>query len=607
MSRNLVKTVGRVFSCALTLCLSLSAVAAPSLTETMDTIISRFYEELDSAALSALNDETILELITDEEKELLATRYWYFDVDVPVIVSVIRHTAQPRVPFWLEASGFEKTELTLKNDHGWQYEIWQKKFDAGHVALGIPGFDRHLGPYLVTVGSQKTGETVKITNLFPATNAVIKMEKGAWGYRDWSNLKIEEVPESLVGQQLLTTSRGRAWEANLVGAFRTTEYPSTDKPDQILLTWSEDPRTTQTVQWRTKTDIKKGFVQYRRKEATGKSSSKAKAKYEVIDDRLLQNDRYIHHHTAVLRELQPNTTYLYRVGFRDAWSDEAEFTTAPDKDAPFSFVYFGDTHRSPEWGKLLDEADKRFPEVAFYTIAGDVVNTGLYRGDWDLFFEYSKGVFNHKSVMMSLGNHDEPNGLGAWMPFALTAYPENGPEGIVPEGNYSFRYGNALFLMLDVQTKTEIQAKWLEEQLANTDATWKFVTYHFPLYDLHEENEYKKNRRLWIPIFDKYHLDIMFQAHVHYYVRSKPMKNNQVVESTDDGTLYLISLGTSGHKFTKEMIEKRFGSIPAHTEKFMSGGLWYQKIDIDGNKLTYTSYDRDGKVVDEFTINKPTP
>ncbi len=598
MRRNFSKSFGLALSFAFVFCLSIPVSAETSVKDTMDGIVTRFYANLDGEALSMLTQEKVLELITDEERDVLATRYWYFDVNVPVVVSVIRNVDQPVMPFWLVETGFEKTDLVVKNTETWAFEVWQKKFDAGRVELGINGFDMHRTVYFVCVAPQDPRTKVEITNLFPANEAVIEMKGGAWMYRDWDSLYIKELPASLENQLLLTTYRGRAREAHLVGAFRKTPFPSSAEPDHVALTWNEDPCTTQTVQWRTNTDVENGVVRYRPKDADIDAFVEVRAKRELIEDRPLMNDRYAYRHTAVLRGLRPATTYVYAVGStdNDTWTEKAEFTTAPDGDPPFSFVYFGDTHRSPIWGRLLHAADKRHPETAFYVIAGDLVNTGLFRDDWDQFLEYSSGVFNRKPIAFSLGNHDDQDGLGAWMPLALFAFPENGPTGIEPERTYSFRYGNVLFLVLDVGTSPYVQAKWMEEQLASTDATWKIGVYHFPMYSFPEDDEYGAIRRRWEKVFAEHHLDMMFQGHVHYYLRTRPMKSGRPVASPADGTIYLISVGLPGRQRPRK--------LPGHVEKYMSGGPWYQKLDVDGNKLVYRAYDADGNVCDEFKIEK---
>ncbi|MBN1346571.1 MAG: metallophosphoesterase family protein [Phycisphaerae bacterium] len=571
--------------------------AEPSLKQTMDDVVKRLYATMDEKALASLTPDTVLKLFTDDQRKVLATKYWYFDVNVPVVVSVIRNVDQPVVPFWLAPAGFAKTDLVVKNEE-WSYEVWQKPFNAGRVELGINGFDMHRTVYFVCVGAQQPGVSVKITNLFPPGEAVITMKKGAWTYRDWDDLYIEELPKSLEGQLLLTTYRGRAREAHLIGAFRRTPFPSSARPDQVVLTWSENPRTTQTIQWRTNPSVKHALVRYRRQAAKDAPWTEVKATCEVIEDRLLMNDRYVHRHTAVLRGLMPATAYVYCVGApeNDVWSDQAEFRTAPDGDAPFSFVTFGDTHRRPEWGQLIQAVDKRHPETAFYAIAGDVVSTGLFRDDWDKLLGYSGDVLAHRPLAFSLGNHDDQDGLGAWMPLALFEFPRNGPKGVEPERTFSFRYGNALFLVLDVGTPYEIQAKWMERQLAETDATWRLAIYHFPMYCFKEDDEYGPIRRRWEEVFAKHHLDMMLHGHVHHYLRTRPMRNGAPVASPADGTIYVISLGIPDRQRPRK--------LPDFAVKYMSGGPWCQKFDVAGKRLVYRVYDMAGKVCDELVIRK---
>ncbi len=597
MRRNLLTSAGCASSLALVLCLCAPGSAEPTLKETMDGIVTRLYANLDEKALTALNHKTALDLITGAERRVLATKYWYFDVDVPVVVSVIRNVDQPVIPFWIGQAGFKKTSLVVKNEV-WSYEVWQKKFDAGRVELGINGFDMHRTVYFVCVGPQKPGTAVRITNLFPANEAVVPMKKGAWTYRDWDSLYIEDLPESLEGQRLLTTFRGRAREAHLVGAFRKTPFPSSDRPDHVVLTWSEDPRTTQTVQWRTNRAVKRGVVRYRPKGSQDQAHLEVRAKREAIEDRLLMNDRTTHRFTAVLQDLKPATAYEYRVGSPDSnvWSEAAAFKTAPDGDVPFSFVYVGDTHRSPISGRLLQVAERRHPETALYIIGGDVVSTGLFRDDWDQFLEYAGSVFARKPLAFCLGNHDDQDGLGAWMPLALFEFPQNGPKGVEPERTYSFRYGNALFLVMDVGTSHEIQAKWMDEQLAHTDATWRFGVYHFPMYVWPEHDEYGAIRHSWEKVFAEHHLDMMLHGHIHCYLRTRPMRSGKPVSSPAEGTIYLIGSGVPSRE--------RPSKLPEFAVKFMSGGPWYQKFDIDHDRLVYRAYDIDGKVCDELVIRK---
>ena len=192
------------------------------------------------------------------------------------------------------------------------------------------------------------------------------------------------------------------------------------------------------------------------------------------------------------------------------------------------------------------------------------------------------------------GNHDNRSGLGALMYREMFSYPKNGPDGVPPEQTYSFRYKNALFLMVDCTSPYEVQTQWIEDHLANTDATWKFVMFHFPPYNW--EEPYYDIQKIWVPVFDKYHVDMVMNGHIHYYMRSKPMKDGKVVSSYKNGTAYVESVGIPSDK--RKVTDEPYAAV----RNFK--GTIYQYMKIDGNKLSFTAVNSDNEVIDSFVIQK---
>ncbi len=564
-----------------------------SVKSVMDEVITRLYKEVPPEKYNTIDDEFMLSFLSKEEKEVLATKYQYFKVNVPVTVSLMRNDKQPILPFWLKDSGFKKIDGKVVNMVN-EYEIWQKDFEPGWVNLGINGFDMHRAVYFISVGPKNAGDKLKITDRYPEKYNITTMGKGAFTYHDWSDLVIDELPKELEGQSLFTTVRGRAREAHVKGAFRTTIFPSSNNPDQIMLTWSADPHNSIDIQWRTNTSVGDGFVKYWMK--NGADTSIIKAELFMMEDRMLYNDRYINRFTANLKHLQPGSQYNYIVGSakNNLWSDVRNFKTEKENIDKFSFVWFGDTHRSPHWGEMLQTAYKKHGETAYYMIAGDVVSTGLYRSDWDMLFGYAKDVFSYTPLMPVPGNHDRQDGLGAWMYYELFALPKNGPEKVHPESTYAFEYGNALFLMIDSTHPNEAQTDWIEDKLKNSMATWKFVMFHFPPYNF--EEPYFDIQEEWCGIFDRYHVDMVMGGHIHYYMRSKPMNNGKVVKSFDEGTVYAVSIGTNGN-------HDDIGEEPYAVKRYKDG-QFYQHMEIDNKVLKYTTYNNHDEIVDKFVIKK---
>jgi len=581
----------------LAFCISCSTrpagTAPESISEVMDNVISRLYDEVPRDKYAAIDDNFILEFLTPAEKHVLATKYMYFTVNVPVVVSLMRHQDQETLPFWLEESGFKKTTDIVKSE-SYTYDVWQKEFEAGKVELGINGFDKHRPVYFICVSPQNGSDELVISDLYPSEYEIMTMKEGAFTYHDWSDLQLVEVPESLNGQKLFTTVRGRAREAHIKDAFRMTPYPSSPHPDQVMLTWSRSPETTIDIQWRASDDTENGVVQYWRTDNKVADTLQVEASSYRMQDRMLMNDRYIRRFTAALKDLRPGARYFYRVGSPGsrAWSTVETFTTAA-KSSKFAFVWFGDTHTFPDSGKLVNLAE-RHSDVSFYSIAGDMVTTGLNRDDWDRLFQHSRGAFSRKPLMPVPGNHDRQDGLGAKMYYDLFSLPKNGPDGVDSESTYSFEYDNALFLMIDATSDVDAHTPWIEETLRSSTAKWKFAIFHFPPYNF--EEPYPEIQKAWVPLFDKYHVDMVMGGHIHYYMRSRPMRGGSVVPSFEDGTVYTISISIPANH--DDM------TAEPYAEKQYPDGYYYQYMQIDGDLLTYTVYDEEGIVRDQFNICK---
>ena len=107
-----------------------------------------------------------------------------------------------------------------------------------------------------------------------------------------------------------------------------------------------------------------------------------------------------------LMNLEPGTDYEYLIEPETDWSKANRFITANEANNSFSFIWFGDVHQKPEFGELHRQAERAHPETAFYIIAGDLVDDGLYRNQWDQLFEHSSDIIRQNPLMTVPGNHD---------------------------------------------------------------------------------------------------------------------------------------------------------------------------------------------------------
>jgi hypothetical protein len=573
----------------------------PSVHDVVAGVLERIRVELSEEAIRGLTTREVAGLLTAEELEVLSSRHVVFRVDTRVRVTLLCDASLSGEPFWLEPRGFRSTGASVESG-GTEFEVWEREFAAGEIGLGVNSLRGGGLHYVVLLQGLESGGGLVVDGLYPGQLRVDEFRSGVKPYVDRDETLVE-IPAGYEGCAIVRTLYGRRNDGRVIGLYRWTEHPGTERPDQVVLTWSGDPRTTQAIQWRTGRKVKKGWVAFGRKaETTGRPPWKWKRVKGVsreLEDRMLFNDPVVRRHAVELEGLESDTTYVYCVGdgSRRGWTEPAEFRTAPSGTEPFSFIYMGDAQNGLDrWGTLVRNAYRERPDAAFYVMAGDLVNRGNERDDWDDFFHNAAGIYDRRPLVPVLGNHECQGGRPR-LYLEQFRLPGNGPAGMETGRAYSFEYGNALFVILDSNLDPEGQTDWLGARLAGSEATWKFVVYHHPAYSSAPNRDNVKLREAWGPVFDRHHVDLALQGHDHAYLRTYPMKDQQRVGSPKDGTIYIVSVSGT----------KMYSQDPRdYTEFGMTNVSTYQVLDIQisGDRLVYRAYDLDGKLRDELVIEK---
>ena len=143
---------------------------------------------------------------------------------------------------------------------------------------------------------------------------------------------------------------------------------------------------------------------------------------------------------ATMNDLAANTTYYYRVGHDEVWSDEYSFITADPSTSETSFMYMGDIQYASyataaadyqAWGSLLQGAYQKFPGLDFGILGGDMVQNGMKADNWQMFLAQATTTFCKLPMLAVPGNH-ESNSATTGKPelfLNFLAMPTNGPTG----------------------------------------------------------------------------------------------------------------------------------------------------------------------------------
>ena len=399
------------------------------------------------------------------------------------------------------------------------------------------------------------------------------------------------------------------------------EIPSKD-PDRIILTFNGNPSTKRAVTWRTDSSVKKAEAQIAVAGLNSdfvKDASTYTANTEEFDLGLYKSNKslIVNYHSVVFENLKPNTLYAYRVGFAENWSEWIQFKTANDTYSPTQFVYFGDAQNDilNHWSRVIRMAYKTAPDASFVIHAGDLVDSAHKDNEWAQWFKAGGFIHSQWTAIPVVGNHEFqrfdgyegtlPRRLSIqWRPQFTLPVEENLDEKL-HETVYSVEYQDILVLVLNSTGHLEEQTEYIREKLTNSDAKWKIVTNHHSVFSPAEGRDFEYARKVWKPMFEKYGVDLVLNGHDHTYARGHtPVKSQNVNESGIFKTLYVTSVsGPKQYKIDKIKI-KNYEVDGYKSDKMGEETQFFQVINIDNNKLTYSAYTTLGDLYDRAIITK---
>lgn len=219
--------------------------------------------------------------------------------------------------------------------------------------------------------------------------------------------------------------------------------------------------------------------------------------------------------------------------------------------------------------------------------------------------------------------------------YDIFTLPENGEAGGVASSTeiyYSFDYGNVHFISLNAEMGDRSpggdMVRWLEEDLEASDADWNIAFFHQPPYsmgghDSDEEEKMIRMREVFVPVLEKYGVDLVLSAHSHVYERSYLLAGHYGDSSSLEPGMILD--GGDGHPAGDGAYRKPRGKIPhsgtiynvvgssskieneegvhpvmlIESEEFASLAIDVQGLELHARAIT----DR-GEVLDAYTIVK---
>jgi len=407
-------------------------------------------------------------------------------------------------------------------------------------------------------------------------------------------------------------------------------------PEQIHLTWGEDPSSIVFVSWASSTQSVNPRARIWDSSGTDRVIHAIQRSYT---DGLSGQTVFTYH--AKLDRLRAGSTYQYSV---TADNDRnrgqpftATFQTAPLGRVPFRWTSYGDlatpttswTLSSPQ-SRYAVEAVERFKPL-FHLLNGDLcyanLNPTAQPAVWADFGNNVQASAAHRPWMPCPGNHEiEFNNGAQGFNSYLTRYslPHNSTS--FPGLWYHFRIGAALFISLSADdviyqdsgafvigpaalqpspstgnapiapgTSLYIhgysggeQTRWLEHTLATASKDrsieWIIVQMHQDALSSSQtgNGSDKGIRETWLPLFDRFGVDLVLCGHDHDYERSWPVRgcnHNAGRDSTSGAT---VDTCQPNPVISTEPVGGKFDTSHGTIHLILGGGGTSAPVDIYG-------------------------
>lgn len=330
-----------------------------------------------------------------------------------------------------------------------------------------------------------------------------------------------------------------------------------------------------------------------------------------------------------LKKLSPATYYYYKIGSdKNGWSRVYKFKTGvkAGEESRIKIGIWSDTQNNGG-NYNFEQTDTIVTQLSkhdyYFTIHnGDIVENGSVVKSWKDLFQVTQPINANHPFMSVTGNHDVVNDTASPIfqkPFPVFYELMNLPNDQL---NYSYTYGNTHFIAINsgwaqgaekvgkvLFNENSEEYQWLEKDLKkarkNKNIKWIILYSHYPVYSFGFSHipTWQKHIK---PLVDKYEVDLYLAGHRHVYERHKAIRGgeifepgNQHVYTQPKGTIYITN-GSCGGNLTGTGGQNQPDMIFTPNEKMYT----YALMTIEGNRLSYEVYNKQGEKIDYFTINK---
>jgi len=345
-------------------------------------------------------------------------------------------------------------------------------------------------------------------------------------------------------------------------------------PCHVLLTFGDNDEMSRNVSWQCDTVIHRSWVEL----VCDADTTRVEAQGEVFESCKGKAAYYV----ARLRQLKPDSRYRYCVVTGNKRSPWYGFQTYPAQRDKCSFLFVGDVQDTIGGiaNRFLREALARQPQCEFLVCGGDLTERPANQY-WAETFCTLDSIGQSMPILNITGNHDYLKGIISRLerrfPLVFSYFLDSKVDDNMV---YTLNYGDLQLFVLDSNREffhLWTQRRWLEEQLEKSQAKWKILVLHHPLYSIKGKNNLIQ-RWMFDDLVRHYGIDLVLQGHEHAYAR---------MTAHDQNGKAIPPVYTISHCSPKNYRIH----FPDGFDKFGISSRYYQAVTARGDTLAISTHD----------------
>ncbi|MCB9230002.1 MAG: metallophosphoesterase family protein [Deltaproteobacteria bacterium] len=365
-----------------------------------------------------------------------------------------------------------------------------------------------------------------------------------------------------------------------------------DIPYHVRITWHEDPAGKATISF--STDIRyRHVVLYLDRTEHGHEPMRYQQKLAPQWQQQYRGSSVWGYHVRV-RDLSPDTTYFFYIQTGRKTSEIYHFRTAPaDPRRAFRLIFAADSGSDHAARRSMNQRMREVMLAHPDTLA--LAHGGGYVEDSDSWKQWDRWLHDHSLTTAS----------GRLLP-VIPGQGESEAESLLfreifdgpghDSGWYLSKIGSLDLIHLNTgRSVSGDQKVWLQNLLlSEAKRRWIVASYSHPAWPA--ESDPGLARRHWVPLFERFRADLVFESGGHALKRTLPIRAGQ--RDDQDGVIYVGEGGAGARQRSPVYSDYWYLQEPG----YVSSGQHIQILKVGWDRLDYRVVLRNGTVFDQITL-----